>query len=191
MSHKKRQIWQLFLIFFKIGAFTFGGGYAMIALIHGEVVDSKKWITNEEMLDMVSIAESTPGVIAINMATFVGYKIGGLLGSLMATIAVIIVPFLIIVLITLFFIPYMSNQWVQYAFNGIRCGIVVLIINAAVKLNKVNKKNLFNSLLTIISFIVAVLVDINVIYILIAGMICGIIYNIYINKANLDKELNK
>lgn len=187
-----KKISELFLIFLKIGFFTFGGGYAMLSIIHTEVVDKKKWITDSEMLDMISIAESTPGVIAVNMATFVGYKVGGVLGSALATLGVILMPFIIILLITLFFVPYMTNRWVEYAFAGIRCGVIVLIINAAIKLNKVNKRCFFNIALTCVAFLTAAFVSqISVIYILIFGLICGIIYNTYINKAFLEEGEKK
>lgn len=189
---KTSNILELFLIFLKIGFFTFGGGYAMLSIIHTEVVDKKKWISDNEMLDMVAIAESTPGVIAVNMATFVGYKIGGFLGSALATLGVILMPFIIILLITLFFVPYMTNEWIEYAFAGIRCGVIVLIINAAIKLNKVNKRCFFNIFLTCVSFLVATFISqISVIYILIFGLICGIVYNTFINKAFLEEGEKK
>ena len=110
----------LFSTFFKIGAFTFGGGYAMIPLIQSDVVEKKGWINEEEMLDMIAIAESTPGVMAVNSATFVGYRIGGFWGSVCATIGVVIPSFFIILLITLFLDKFRSNPWVDAAFKGIR-----------------------------------------------------------------------
>lgn len=175
-------ILQLFLEFFKIGAFTFGGGYAMLSIIQREVVESKKWATDDEVLDMFAIAEATPGVIAINTATFVGYKVAGFWGAFFATLAVSLPAFIIIVLITWFLLPFMSNKWVGYAFQGLRAGIIVLIVNAAIKLNKVNSKCAFNIILTTIAFLIASFTSINVIFLLIAGLIVGIIYNVFMKK---------
>lgn len=171
-----KKVWELFIIFFKIGAFTFGGGYAMLSIIHREIVENKQWINDDEMLDMIAISESTPGVISINTATFVGYKVAGFWGAFMATLGTALPAFVIIVLVTLFFIPYMSNPWVQYAFEGIRVGVIVLIFSAAVKLNKVNKKTAFNFTLTGVAFLLAAFTPINVILILIGGLICGIVW---------------
>ena len=103
-----KKIFELFITFFKLGLFTFGGGYAMISLIQSECVDKKKWLTEEELLDIVAIAESTPGPIAINSATYIGHKIGGVLGSIMAVLGVVLPSFAIIYLISLFF-DYFSN----------------------------------------------------------------------------------
>lgn len=191
MKVKFKSIWELFLIFLRIGAFTFGGGYAMLSIIHREIVETKNWVTDEEMIDIIAIAESTPGVIAINTATFVGYKIGGVIGSIAATIGTVLVPFIIIVLITLFFIPYMGNRWIQYAFQGIRCGVVVLIINAAVKLNKVNRVCAFNLALTALAFIVASFFNINAIFILLGGLLCGIVYCVFINPSFIQDNQAK
>ena len=99
----KKDCLELFKIFFKIGGLTFGGGYAMIPIIEREIIDNKKWIDEQMMLDIIAIAESTPGVLAVNCATFTGYKVAGVLGSIMATLGVIIPSFLIIVLISLIF----------------------------------------------------------------------------------------
>lgn len=169
-----KKIWELFIIFLRIGAFTFGGGYAMLSIIHREIVENKKWIDDEEMLDMIAISESTPGVISINTATFVGYKVAGFWGAFMATLGTALPAFVIIILVTLFFIPYMSNIWVQHAFEGIRIGVIVLIFGAAMKLNKVNKKTTFNLVLTGVAFLIAAFTQVNVILILIGGLICGI-----------------
>jgi len=183
-----KKLWEIFIIFFKIGAFTFGGGYAMISIIHNEIVQSRKWIDDDEMLDIIAISEATPGVISINTATFVGYKVAGFWGSFFATLGTVIPSVIIIVLVTLFFIPYMSNRWIQYAFEGIRAGVIVLIFNAAIKLNKVNKKCAFNFILTGLAFLIASFTSLNVIYILLGGLAVGIIYNLFINKSLMEDK---
>ena len=134
----------LFLTFMRIGAFTFGGGYAMIALLENEFVSKKKWIQREEFLDMVAIAESTPGPIAINAATYIGYKVIGVLGSLVATVAVCIPSFVIIYAISLFFDAFLSLTLVAYAFKGIQVCVIWLILSAGLKMLKQMKKTLFH-----------------------------------------------
>ena len=130
----------LFLTMLKIGVFTFGGGYAMIALLENEFVEKKKYIQKDEFLDMVAIAESTPGPIAINAATYLGYKQLGFWGSLIATVGVIIPSFLIIFAISLFFDTFLSFTLVEYAFRGIQVCVIYLIFSAGLKMLKSMKK---------------------------------------------------
>ena len=131
---------KLFFVYMKIGLFTFGGGYAMIALIEDEIVSKRGWITKEELADIVVIAESTPGPIAINCSTYVGYKIGGILGSAVATIAVVIPSFVIIFLISLFIEAFLAIEYVQYAFMGINCAVGLVIVRTGLKMLKSFKK---------------------------------------------------
>ena len=135
-DHRFSQCWKLFSTFFRIGAFTFGGGYAMIPLIHREAVEANHWVDDQEILDIIAIAESTPGPIAINSATFIGYKVGGLAGSAAATLGVVLPSFLVISIISLFFTAFMENRWVAWAFEGIRPAVVILILGAVVKMKK-------------------------------------------------------
>ena len=129
----KRHI-DIFLTMLKIGLFTFGGGYAMIALLENEFVSKKKWMEREEFLDMVAISESTPGPIAINAATYIGYKVLGLWGAVLATAAVALPSFIIIFFISLFFDEFLSLTWVARAFRGIQVCVVYLIFSAGIKL---------------------------------------------------------
>jgi len=131
----------LFLSFAKIGLFTFGGGYAMISLIENDCVEKKKWITHDEMMDVTVIAESTPGPIAINCATYVGYKKGRLPGAILATLGVVLPSFIIIFLISKFFDKFLEIAWIVNAFRGIKIAVGILIVDAAVKmLIKIKKK---------------------------------------------------
>ena len=132
----------LFLTFFRIGLFTFGGGYAMIALLEKEFVEKKKWIGHEEFLDVVAIAESTPGPIAVNSATYIGYNLCGFFGALVSTLAVCIPSFVIIYIISLFFNAFLSLKYVAYAFRGIQACIVFLILSAGLKMVGKLRKNL-------------------------------------------------
>lgn len=132
----KKQLFDLFLTFLKIGAFTFGGGYAMISLIDEECVEKKKWISSEDFMNMTVIAESTPGPVAINCATYTGYQIGGMYGAVAATFGVVLPSFLIILLISLFFEQFLSVAIVEKAFKGIRVAVSLLILRAGVRLMK-------------------------------------------------------
>ena len=169
----------LFASYFKIGLFTFGGGYAMIALIEREFVSRKKWITTPELYEIIAISESTPGPIAINCATFVGYKILKFYGSFLATLAVCIPSFVIIYLISVFYDAFMAITAVQYAFEGIKVGIAVMITTAGVKMIKQADKDAFAKGVFLLSFAAAVAIDIfklnfSTIYLILIGGALGI-----------------
>ena len=172
----------LFLSFLKIGAFTFGGGYAMIALLENEFVSRKKWLEKEEFLDMLGIGESTPGPIAVNMATFIGYKVAGVIGSLLATIAVCLPAFVIIFIISLFFDAFLSLTYVGYAFRGIQVAVVYLIGSAGIKVIKDMKKNVFSVVVASGVFVAFILLSLfavsfsSIFYILIAGLLWLMLY---------------
>ncbi len=156
MKNKVKIYLSLFLTMLKIGAFTFGGGYAMIALLENEFIAKKKWVGKEEFLDMVAIAESTPGPIAINSATYIGYKVCGVLGSLVATLGMVIPSFTIIFVISLFFDRFLSLAYVGYAFRGIQVCVIYLIFTAGLKLLKQMKKNVF--LIALLSLVIVAMV---------------------------------
>ena len=137
---KGKMILTLFLTFLKIGAFTFGGGYAMIALLEEEFVEKRKWLTHDEFLDIVAIGESTPGPLAINSATFIGNRQAGFFGSLASTLGVVIPSVIIIMMVSLVFDRFMQLRYVQYAFDGIRVCVVYLIFSAGYKMFKGLKK---------------------------------------------------
>lgn len=193
MTKLKNSI-KLFLIMFKIGLFTFGGGYAMLALLEHEFVENKGWLTKEEFLNMLAIAESTPGPVAINSATFIGYKTAGVMGSAFATMGVCLPSFIIIYIISLFFDAFLSLKFVQYAFLGIRACVVYLIASAGFKLLKSVKKNflsiaIFVSVLCVMTaFPIFAVKFSTVFYILISGTLGLIAYLIGLNT---NKEVNK
>ena len=169
----------LFLTMMKIGLFTFGGGYAMIALLENEFVEKKKWLEKDDFLDVAAIAESTPGPIAINAATYIGYKNSGMIGSMIATLGICIPSFVIIYAISLFFDAFLSFTLVAYAFKGIQICVVYLILTAGLKMLKQMKKTTFNMIiisLTLICMIVFSLFAVKfstIFYILISGA-CGV-----------------
>ena len=135
-----KELLTIFFTFLKIGAFTFGGGYAMIPLIQKEAVEKHHWVTDEDILDIVAIAESTPGPIAINAATFVGYQSRGFAGAVAATLGVVLPSFVIIFAIFHVLQAFQNARIVRYAFNGIRVGVLVLMLNALIKMLKTNRK---------------------------------------------------
>lgn len=141
---KLKTILDLALSYFKIGLFTFGGGLAMISLLQVEYVEKRKWIEQDEFENVVAIAESTPGPVAINCATYIGYKVGKIWGAIIATVSVCLPSFIIIYLISLFFDSFMQIELVNYAFQGIQISIIFLILCAGVKFFKNMKKTVFN-----------------------------------------------
>ena len=138
-----RKCWELFCSLFKIGLFTFGGGYAMISLLENEFVEKKKWIERDEFMDVVVISESTPGPIAINSATYIGYKVAGIWGSVVATLGVCIPSFTIIFLISLYFDRFMELAVIA-AFKGIQVCVVYLIFSAGLKMLRKMKKRILH-----------------------------------------------
>lgn len=130
MAKRNKSLTQLLITFLKIGAFTFGGGYAMIPLIQREVVEEHRWLTQEELLEVVAIAESTPGPIAINAATFVGVRVAGFPGACAATLGVVLPSFAIILALSFVLRQFQQVKAVQYAFRGIRAGVLALILKA-------------------------------------------------------------
>ena len=170
----------LFLTMLKIGLFTFGGGYAMIALFENEFVEKKKWLEKDEFLDVAAIAESTPGPIAINAATYIGYKNAGIIGSIIATLGICIPSFIIIYAISLFFDAFLSLTLVAYAFKGIQICVVYLILTAGLKMLAHMKKNAFNIIIISITLICMVVFSLfavkfsTIFYIMISGA-CGVV----------------
>ena len=153
-------ILELFLTFARIGLFTFGGGYAMIPLIEDICVEKKKWITHDEMMNLAVIAESTPGPIAINCATFVGFRQGGLTGAAAATVGMTVPSFCIIFLISLFLDDFLTITWIAHAFMGIKIAVGILIVDAAVKMIRKMKKKPVPLALLICTFLAMLVIDI-------------------------------
>ena len=150
----------LFLTFAKIGLFTFGGGYAMIALIENACVEKKSWITHDEMMDVTVIAESTPGPIAINCATYVGYKQKGFAGAVVATLGMVLPSFIIIFLISMFLDNFLDIVWIAHAFMGIKIAVGILILDAALKMIKKMHKRLVPQIIMVCSAIAMFLIDV-------------------------------
>ena len=195
---KFKTILALFWAMFKIGLFTFGGGYAMIAIIERDLVEKKKWISHEEFLDVIAIAESTPGPLAINSATYIGYKIAGVFGSVFATLGVVLPSFIIIFAISLVFDKFMSLTYVQYAFRGIQACVAFLILSAGIKMLKHVKKTPLNIILIcltagcLIAFSLFSIKFSSVFYILIGAFVGIVVYLVsYIREKSNKKKVEK
>ena len=191
---KSKTLWLLFITMLKIGLFTFGGGYAMIALLENEFVSKKKWLEHDEFMNMVAIAESTPGPIAINSATYIGYKLAKVWGSAVCTIGVCIPSFTIIYLISLFFNQFLAITWVAAAFKGIQVCVVFLILSAGLKMLKKMKKTPFNFIVMGATFLCVILFSLfgvsfsAIFYILISATLGVAAYLIGKLRENAKKE---
>jgi len=173
-----KQLINIFLVFFKIGAFTIGGGYAMIPLIEKEVVDKRKWVPKEEFVDMLALAQSSPGPIAVNISIFVGYKVAGILGCISAVLGAILTAFLILLVVAMYFVGIKDNAIVERIFKGIRPAVVALIAAPVIRMGKnakINRKTIFIPIATVV--FVAFL-KINPIYVILASVFVGITYGI-------------
>ena len=175
MKNRWNAVWKLFTTFFKIGAFTFGGGYAMIPLIQKEAVEKNGWVTDEDILEIIAIAESTPGPIAINSATFVGYRTAGVMGSVAATLGVVLPSFVIIYAISFVLRQFQELKAVQYAFQGIRAGVLALLCKALWGMYKKNQKNWASYIVMAGAFILTGLLDISVLPVLVGCAVFGLV----------------
>lgn len=165
----------LFFTFSRIGGLTFGGGYAMLPIIQKEIVEEKKWATEEEVLDYYAVGQCTPGIIAVNTATFIGYKVHGIIGAIVATLGVVFPSLIIITIIAALLKNFANYSIVQHAFSGIRVVVIALIVSAILKLAKTSIKNSTTLIIAIIAFILVAFVNLSPIYIVIAAACIGLI----------------
>jgi chromate transporter len=175
-----RFYWDSFKTFFRIGAFTIGGGYAMIPLIETEVVDKHKWINREDFLDIIAIAQSCPGVFAINMSVFIGYKLKRLPGALCAALGTALPSFLMILLIAMFFVNFQDNAVVESIFRGIRPAVVALIAAPTFNLAKSAKISLVNCWIPIASALAIWLMGVNPIWVILVAGFGGYLYGMFV-----------
>ena len=181
-NKKTKELSKIFLSFIKIGMFTFGGGYAMIPLIQKEAVDKNEWVSNEDILEIIAISESTPGPISVNAATFIGYKVAGVLGSFLATFGLVLPSFIIMYLLSFVFEVLENNMVFEYAFLGIRAGVLALIINALIKMYKQVNKNVISYILMIVSLVLTTFLDLNAILVIILCGIVGLVSTLYVER---------
>ncbi len=174
--------WQLFMTFVRIGTFTFGGGYAMIPLIEREVVDKKKWIAQQEFIDTLALAQSAPGVMAINTAIFVGYKIRGFKGSLVAALGAALPSFIIIVVIATFFVDMRQNPTVDKIFKGIRPAVVALIAAPLWRMAQSARITYKTIFIPIAVILMVWLLHVPPVYVVVASILGGLAYGIFRKK---------
>lgn len=175
MKGKMKTLWELFLTFFKIGAFTFGGGYAMIPIIQKEAVEKKGWVSDDDILEIIAIAESTPGPIAINSATFVGYRTCGFFGAACATFGVVLPSFVIILAISFVLTRFQEIKAVQYAFNGIRAGVLALLFKALWNMYKKSPKGWVSYVVMGGAFLLTAVLKVNVLFVIIGCAVFGLV----------------
>lgn len=171
---------KMFLTFLKLGFLSIGGGNTMVSMLEGELIDKKKWITSDELLEMIAVAEVTPGPIAINIATYIGYKRGKVLGALMCTLGIIIPPVICMFLIATFLDKLIQYKFINYALNGVKCGVILLLITVITSLAKKIKLDLygiFGIILVVASKLILSVfnIDFSAIYYIIAGAALGIL----------------
>ena len=181
------ELMNLFWTFCRIGGLTFGGGYAMLPMLQKEVVETHKWATEQELLDYYAVGQATPGVIAVNTATFIGYKEKGILGAIFATSGVVFPSLAIIMSIAGFIDSFSDLNIVQHAFSGIRVAVGVLILNALVNLVKGSVKDILGIILFVATFIISIFFNISVVYIVIASALIGIISD-FVNRKRGIKQ---
>ena len=186
MKEKMKRCLQLFLTFFKIGGFTFGGGHAMIPLIQRETVENKKWITDDDILEIIAIAESTPGPVAINSATFVGYRTAGFWGAVCATFGVVLPSFLIILAIAYVLNSFMEIKAVQYAFRGINAGVLALLFKALWNMYKKSPKGWAAYVVMGGSFLLTAILKVNMFLVIAGCAVFGLVTSL-IAQRRLEK----
>ena len=182
MKGKMKTLWELFLTFFKIGAFTFGGGYAMIPLIQKEAVEKKGWVSDDDILEIIASAESTPGPIAINSATFVGYRTAGFFGAACATFGVVLPSFVIILAISYVLAQFQEIRAVQYAFNGIRAGVLALLFKALWGMYKKSPKGWAAYIVMAGAFLLTAVLKVNVLFVIIGCAVFGLATSFLIKR---------
>ncbi len=178
MKTNGKRYLELFLTFAKIGLFTFGGGYAMIPLIQKEAGEKKKWISDEDLLEIIAIAESTPGPIAVNAATFVGSHVGGFFGAFCATFELVLPSFLIILALSYLLKAFQEFRPVVYAFRGVRAGVLALILKAVWTMWKPVPKKLFSYLVIAAAFVCVAVFDVHVVIVIVGCALAGLAYTL-------------
>lgn len=179
---KDHTLLTLFITMLKIGAFTFGGGYAMIPLIEDEFSTKKKYVSGEEMADILTLSQSIPGAIAVNASIIIGYRQKGLAGALAAIFGLALPSFVVLTLITYLYESFNENPYVAAALKGIRACVVALIFSAFIRLFSRIKKSTYTMILLFTSFMVSVLFDINSVYIILSGLLIGLVSNLFIKE---------
>ena len=184
IKKSKNIYWEMFVLFFKLGLFTIGGGMAMVPLLQEKVCDEKGWLTEEETVDCLAVSQGLPGVIAVNMSTYVGYKLKGLPGAIIATAGTIIPSFVIIILVVLFLDTIAENPYVQGAMVGIRAAATGLVAYAAYKLGKqvLKGKGVFEWTVALVALVLVAFFDVNAVWVILGSIVLGIAYTMVVSR---------
>ena len=170
-------LWQLYKTWFSLGLFTFGGGYAMLPMIQREIIEKHRWATEEEVMDYYAIGQCTPGIIAVNTATFIGYYQKGIIGGIVATLGVISPSIIIITIIASVLTNFMEYEWVAHALKGINVAVCMLMINAISNLWQKNIKNIASFLIFIIALLLSLFTGVSTVWLVILSGILGVIFS--------------
>lgn len=187
--NKSKSLGQLFWSFFKIGGLTFGGGLTMLPMLERELVDKRNWVTEEELLDCYAIGQCTPGIIAVNTATFVGYKREKVAGGIIATLGMVCPSILIITVVALFLRNFMDNVWFGHAIMGIRGVVCALLVNTVINLGKKSLKSIFAWIVCAVVFVLAFFTKLPTVIIVILAAVSGIVMMLIKTKKDKSKEL--
>jgi chromate transporter len=183
-----KKLFELFSIVLKLGAFTFGGGYAMFPLMEREYVEKRGWFETKEMLDMLAVAQSLPGMISINASILVGYRLFGVLGSVVAVFGLALPSLIVLSVLSFFYVQFRENIYVNAALKGIRVAVIALLVQAVIKLGKPGVKGVFGWVMASLAFLTALIFSIHPIIIILAGLFVGIIYSE--NKRRKEEDKN-
>ncbi|WP_407427256.1 chromate transporter [Treponema sp.] len=175
MKQKLKTLWELFSIFFKIGLCTFGGGIAMLPILERELAEKRGWTNSDELLDYFAIGQSTPGIIAVNVATFIGYKKAGVIGGCVATFGMVFPSIIIITLIAKFISNFSNIWWVKKALTGINVAVAAILTSAVYNFSKKSVKNLFGFILLVISFVLIFILKVGTVWVIFGSAVLGVI----------------
>ena len=181
-----KKLLELFTIVLKLGAFTFGGGYAMFPLMEREYVEKRGWFETQEMLDMLAVAQSLPGMISINASILVGYRLFGILGASVAVLGLALPSLIVLSIISFFYVKFRENIYVNTALKGIRVAVVALLVQAVIKLGKPGVRGVFGWVMACTAFLVALIFSIHPVLIILGGLLVGIIYTQFFSKKEGD-----
>jgi chromate transporter len=179
-----KKLWELFTIVLKMGAFTFGGGYAMFPLMQREYTEKRGWFETQDMLDILAVSQSLPGMISINASIMVGYKMFGVLGAIVAVIGLVLPSVIVLSILSFFYVQFRGNVYVTAALKGIRVAVIGLLVQAVVKLGKTGVKKAFGWVMACVAFLVALIFSVHPIIIILVSLFIGIIYKSLKDKAN-------
>lgn len=183
-----RELLEMFLVFAKIGGFTFGGGYAMLPILQREVVENKGWATGEELMDYYAIGQCTPGIIAVNTATFIGYKRRGIIGGIVATAGCITPSIIIIMIIAAFINSFTDIVWVQHALAGVRVCVCILVLNAVLKLAKKSLIDAATYLIFAAVVLLSLFTDVAAVVWVVCAGVAGVIIKTFMERSRTQNK---